>query len=86
MKRSTNNSEVKKLNRNRVFRYINDRDETCMPEISARDAYYLKRFERMFAWDNKLVDLDYIAAGYGNNLKMLVIQYSDNKKANIYRF
>ena len=35
MKRSTNNSEVKKLNRNRVFRYINDRDETCMPEISA---------------------------------------------------
>lgn len=35
MKRSTNNSEVKKSNRNRVFRYINDREETCMPEISA---------------------------------------------------
>lgn len=35
MKRSTNNSEVKKLNRNRVFRYINDCEETCMPEISA---------------------------------------------------
>lgn len=35
MKRSTNNSEVKKLNRNLVFRYINNRDETSMPEISS---------------------------------------------------
>lgn len=35
MRRSTNNSEVKKVNRNRVFRYINDRQEATMPEISA---------------------------------------------------
>lgn len=35
VKRSTNNSEVKRLNRNRVFRYINNRDETSMPEISS---------------------------------------------------
>ena len=34
MRRSTNNSEVKKVNRNRVFRYINDRQEVSMPEIS----------------------------------------------------
>lgn len=35
MRRGTNNLEVKKLNRNRVFRYVNSLDETCMPEISA---------------------------------------------------
>ena len=35
MKRSTSNQEVKKLNRNRVFRYVNSREETSMPEISA---------------------------------------------------
>lgn len=35
MRRSTNNSEVKKINRNRVFRYINDQKETCMTEIAS---------------------------------------------------
>lgn len=35
MRRGTNNLEVKKLNRNRVFRYVNSLNETCMPEISA---------------------------------------------------
>ncbi|MGO5051696.1 ROK family transcriptional regulator [Lachnospiraceae bacterium LCP25S3_G4] len=35
MKRSTNNIEVKKINRNRVFRYINNREQACMPEISS---------------------------------------------------
>ena len=35
MRRSTNNSEVKKINRNRVFRYINEQKETCMTEIAA---------------------------------------------------
>lgn len=31
----TNNSEVKKLNRNRVFRYINSKNRTSMPDIAA---------------------------------------------------
>ena len=35
MRRSTNNSEVKKINRNRVFRYINEQKETCMTEIAS---------------------------------------------------
>lgn len=35
MKRGTNNLEVKKLNRNRVFRYVNCKQQTSMPEISA---------------------------------------------------
>jgi predicted NBD/HSP70 family sugar kinase len=35
MKQGTNNLEVKKFNRNRVFRYVNSRSETCMPDISA---------------------------------------------------
>ncbi len=35
MRQGTNNLEVKKLNRNRVFRYVNSLDETCMPDISA---------------------------------------------------
>lgn len=35
MKRTTNNLEVKKLNRNRVFRYVNSLRETSMPDISA---------------------------------------------------
>jgi len=35
MKRSTNNLEVKQLNRNRVFRYVNSVEKTSMPEISA---------------------------------------------------
>ncbi len=35
MRRGTNSLEVKRLNRNRVFRYINDRSETSMPDISA---------------------------------------------------
>lgn len=35
MKRSTNNSDVRKLNRNRVFRFINNTEETCMSEISS---------------------------------------------------
>lgn len=35
MRKSTNNSEVKKLNRNRVFRYINEQKETCMTEIAS---------------------------------------------------
>lgn len=35
MKRSTNNSDVRKLNRNRVFRFINSTSETCMSEISS---------------------------------------------------
>lgn len=34
MRRGTNNLEVKKLNRNRVFRYVNSKKETSMPEIS----------------------------------------------------
>lgn len=34
MKRSTNNLEVKKTNRNKVFRYVNSKEETSMPEIS----------------------------------------------------
>lgn len=35
MIRVTNNSEVKKLNRNRVFRYVNSMEETSMTEIAA---------------------------------------------------
>lgn len=35
MKKSKNNSEVKKSNRNRVFRYINSKEKTSMPEIAA---------------------------------------------------
>ena len=35
MRRGTNSLEVKKLNRNRVFRYVNGRSETSMPDISA---------------------------------------------------
>ncbi|TCS78079.1 putative NBD/HSP70 family sugar kinase [Muricomes intestini] len=35
MKKSKNNSEVKKLNRNRVFRYINSKEKTSMPEVAA---------------------------------------------------
>lgn len=35
MRRSISNLEVKKLNRNRVFRYVNSKEETSMPEISA---------------------------------------------------
>ncbi|MBA4701658.1 MAG: ROK family protein [Ruminococcus sp.] len=35
MKKIKNNSEVKKANRNRVFRYINSKEQTSMPEISA---------------------------------------------------
>ena len=35
MRISTNNSEVRKRNRNRVFRFINNTKETCMSEISA---------------------------------------------------
>lgn len=34
MKRSTNSVEVKRQNRNRVFRYVNGQAETSMPEIS----------------------------------------------------
>lgn len=85
--------EVSDLDYNDLFEYNCFRGNLsvlkfpkCMPVISVRDAYYLKRFERVFAWDNKLVDLDYISYGYGNNLDMLIIQYSDNKKAKICRF
>ena len=35
MKRSTNSVEVKRQNRNRVFRYVNGQAETSMPKISA---------------------------------------------------
>ncbi|MGL6199555.1 MAG: ROK family transcriptional regulator [Lachnospiraceae bacterium] len=35
MKQNLNNLEVKKWNRNRVFRYINSQDITSMPEIAA---------------------------------------------------
>lgn len=35
MKKGTNSLEVKKLNRNRVFRYVNSQSETSMPDISA---------------------------------------------------
>ena len=35
MRKGTNSLEVKKLNRNRVFRYVNSRSETSMPDISA---------------------------------------------------
>lgn len=35
MKKIKNNSEVKKTNRNRAFRYINSKEQTSMPEISA---------------------------------------------------
>lgn len=35
MKRSANSVDVKKQNRNRVFRYVNGRTGTSMPEISA---------------------------------------------------
>ena len=35
MRRGTNSLEVKKLNRNRVFRYVNSLSETSMPDISA---------------------------------------------------
>jgi predicted NBD/HSP70 family sugar kinase len=34
MKQVINNLEVKKHNRNRVFRYVNSQSETCMPDIS----------------------------------------------------
>lgn len=35
MRKVTNSLEVKKLNRNRVFRYVNSQSETSMPDISA---------------------------------------------------
>ncbi|MXP74814.1 ROK family protein [Lachnospiraceae bacterium WCA-9-b2] len=35
MKRGTNSLEVKKLNRNRVFRYVHSQSETSMPDISS---------------------------------------------------
>ncbi len=35
MRRGTNSLEVKKLNRNRVFRYVNSLSETSMPDISS---------------------------------------------------
>lgn len=35
MKISTNNTDVRRRNRNRVFRFINNTRETCMSEISA---------------------------------------------------
>lgn len=35
MKRGTSNVEVKRLNRNRVFRYVNSREKTSMPDIAA---------------------------------------------------
>jgi predicted NBD/HSP70 family sugar kinase len=35
MKKSKNNSEVKRLNRNRVFRYINSKEKASMPETAA---------------------------------------------------
>ncbi len=35
MRRGTNSLEVKKLNRNRVFRFVNGKSETSMPDISA---------------------------------------------------
>lgn len=35
MRRSISNLEVKKLNRNRLYRYVNSKGETSMPEISA---------------------------------------------------
>lgn len=35
MRRGTNSLEVKMLNRNRVFRYVNSQSETSMPDISA---------------------------------------------------
>lgn len=35
MRRSTNSVEVKRQNRNRVFRFVNGQKETSMPEISA---------------------------------------------------
>ena len=34
MKKSKNNTEVKKLNRNRVFRFINSKQKTSMPEVA----------------------------------------------------
>ncbi len=34
MKKSSNNMTVKKVNKNRVFRYINNRDTVAMPEIA----------------------------------------------------
>ena len=34
MKRSTNTLEIKKHNRNRVFRFVNSRNETCVSEVS----------------------------------------------------
>lgn len=35
MKRSINNMEVKRFNRNRVFRYLNQKDTVSMPEVAA---------------------------------------------------
>ena len=35
MRRGTNSLEVKKLNRNRIFRYVHSQSETSMPDISA---------------------------------------------------
>lgn len=35
MRRGTNSLEVKKINRNRVFRYVHSQSETSMPDISA---------------------------------------------------
>lgn len=35
MKQKTSNSEVKKLNRNRVYRFINSKNRTSMPDIAA---------------------------------------------------
>ena len=35
MRTSTNNTDVRRVNRNRVFRFINHTKETCMSEISS---------------------------------------------------
>ena len=35
MKRGASSIEVKKLNRNRVFRYLNSKDRASMPDIAA---------------------------------------------------
>lgn len=35
MKRGASNMEVKRINRNRVFRYINETDKTSMPDIAS---------------------------------------------------
>jgi len=59
----------------------------CMPKTSAKELS-LNRYERVFAWDDNITDINSIREGLGGpgKLKMIAMQYSDGRKPKIYRF